>query len=76
MWLMFIDFRLQMAPKEEIAGLKIGRTCGPMNGTAMRDDVLEMSAEGSLSGDHRLSIFQKRLYDERTLCTRPLHVTN
>jgi hypothetical protein len=30
----------QMAPKKEIAGRKIGQTCGPRNVTMMRDDVI------------------------------------
>ena len=34
-----------------------------------------MSAEGPLSGDYRVSILEKRLYDETTLFIRPLHRT-
>ena len=35
---------------------------------------LEMSAAGPLSGDYRVSILEKRLYDETMLLTRPLHL--
>ena len=36
---------------------------------------LEMSAEGPLSGDYRVSIVGKCLYDESTLFTKALHLT-
>ena len=36
---------------------------------------LEISAEGPLGGDYRVPILEKRLYDETTLFTRPLHLT-
>jgi hypothetical protein len=38
-WSICINFRLRIAPKEEIARHKIGRTCEPGTVTAMRDDV-------------------------------------